>query len=134
MKELVKGIAAATILAPVASIIYQLVAWVVYNFNESELTLADMLLYRAMNAPFVILTTLIFITVYGLPIFLLLRKFNLANIITVAIVAITPWVIIDGFINKDIHHFIEFSWHSIVTGVVFWFFAKRTILYEPTSA
>ena len=126
MKNILKGIVLGSIVTPLATIAYQAVAWFVYGFGESNLKFIDMLIYGSGIGLFGIIVAIVALLSYGLPLFLLLRRFSLANWVAVIIFAVLPWVIIDGFINKDIHHFIEFSWYSIASGMTFWFFAQQS--------
>jgi riboflavin transporter FmnP len=134
MKRIIQGIALGTIIVPVATVIYQLVAWFAYGFGESDLAFTEMLTYGAMNSVFGAIVALVVLVVYGLPVFLLLRHFSLANWLAVVVFTVTPWVIIDGFINKDIHHFIEFSWYSLASGFSFWLLARHSIAGETVNA
>ena len=140
MKHLIKGIIFGSIILPVAGMIYQFVAWFVYGFSESIDTLFSSLIYGAIIGALGIPYGLIILIIYGLPLFLLsryfveFRCFGFASWFAVVICAILPWIYIDGFMNRDIHHFFEFTWYSfeftwysLVSGLVFWFFARKAV-------
>ena len=134
MKHIIKGIIFGSIVLPIAAVMYQFVAWFVYGFSESTFTFFGLLIYGASTGTFGILFALIFLVIYGLPLFLVSRYFGFASWLTVAIFAIFPWVIIDGFMNRNIHHFFEFTWYSLVSGSVFWFFARNAVNGKSENA
>tara|TARA_R110002072_G_C7617908_1_gene505652 strand:- start:123 stop:527 length:405 start_codon:yes stop_codon:yes gene_type:complete len=134
MKRIIQGIIFGTIIVPVATVIYQIVAWFAYGFEESDLAFKEMLIYGAMNGVFGSMFALVVLVVYGLPVFLLLRHFSLANWLSVVVFAVAPWVVIDGFINKDIHHFVEFSWYSLASAFAFWLLARQSIAGNSANA
>lgn len=119
---------------PLATVVYEAAAWFVYGFGESNLKFLDALIYGVLSGLFGVIVALAALLVYGLPLFLLLHRFKLANWLAVIIFAILPWIIVDGFINKDIHHFIEFSWYSIASGITFWFFAHKPTNLKAENA
>jgi|GEM_PF-5515933 len=73
------------------------------------------------------LVALILVLVYGLPLFLILRKFNLASYISVFLIAVTPWAIAFLLLEYMPDQFIEYSWYSLTSAYAFWFFAKKTV-------
>ena len=112
---------------PIATSIYGVGAWFAYGFAESEMTFLDLLTYHAMTGIPGAFFALGVLVVYALPLFFLLRRFGLANPVSVAIFSVLPWVVIDGFINQDIHHFIQFAWISLLSGFSFWLKARHAI-------
>ena len=127
MKNILLGILSGTLIVPIATILYQIVSWFRFDFSESNLSFTDMLGYGAFNGVFGAVFALVVLTIYGAPLFIILRHFNLANWLSVSIFCILPWVVVDGIMNKDIHHFIEFSWYSLASGFAFWYLARRSI-------
>lgn len=127
MKHIFIGILLGMVSVPVATSLYAIGAWFVYGGAGSKMTFLNYLSYHAMTGIPGALFALVVLTVYGLPLFLLLRRYGWANPISVVIFCILPWVIIDGFITHDIHHFIQFAWVSLFSGFAFWLKARRTI-------
>ena len=134
MKNILFGIILGSIVCPISATIFYLYIWLVYPIEDSNYTLGEWILGGAGIGLIGIAYAVIIIVVYGLPLFLMLRKLKLVNWLSCIVIALAPWVIIDGFINHDIKHFIEFSWYSLVSGGMFWFFARKTISHETTSA
>lgn len=127
MKHIIIGIILGVLAVPIATSLYGIGSWFAYGFADSKMTFLDLLSYHAMTGIPGALFGLGVLIVYGLPLFLILRRFNLANPVSVAIFCILPCVVIDGFINHDIHHFIKFSWVSLLSGFAFWYRARRSI-------
>lgn len=127
MKNIFIGILFGVLAVPIATSLYGVGAWFAYGFADSDMTFLDLLSYHAMTGIPGALFGLAVLIAYGLPLFLLLRRFKLANPVSVAIFCILPWAIIDGFINHDIHHFIQFAWVSLFSGFAFWFKARNSI-------
>jgi len=127
MKHIAIGITLGCFVVPVATVIFSIITWFAYGLNKFELGFIDTLIYGASTGVVGILFALIFLLIYGLPLFLILRHFNRANMRAVVIAAILPWVIVDGFMNQDLHHFFEFTWYSLVCALTFWFFARKSI-------
>ncbi|MFT7560882.1 MAG: Sec-independent protein secretion pathway component TatC [Flavobacteriales bacterium] len=113
MKHLLKAIIAATLAIPIAAILYQIVAWLAYGFYKSELEFTSILMLGAGKGVFGALLGFFFICLYGLPVFLILRYFEKTNLYIAIFVSISPWLVIDGLMNKNMHHGIEFSWYSL---------------------
>ena len=134
MKHIIQGVGLGTLVVPIATTLYHFVIWFAFGFNETAQTLPDMVMYGAMVGLPGAIFALGVLLLYGLPLFLLLRRFNLANWVSVAALAIAPWVVIDGFINQSIHHFIEFSWYSLASGFAFWLMARHSIAEQPSNA
>jgi len=133
MKYIIQGILLGAIAVPVATSLYAIGAWFVYGFAESDMTFVNLLSYHAMIGIPGALFALGALVVYGLPLFYLLRRFGWVNPISVAFFCIVPWAIIDGLLIQDVHHFVQFSWISLVSGFAFWSRARHTV-NEPRNA
>lgn len=73
--------------------------------------------------------TLLGVLFYGLPVFLLLRRFNQANIVTCTVTALFPWPI---FALLDTTQgassvYVQFAAYSLVSALSFWYFARRVV-------
>jgi hypothetical protein len=134
MKNIFYGILLGGLAVPIANSVYGIVAWVAYGSSDSNMTFLGLLSYHAITGFFGALVGLVVLSVYGLPLFLLLRRFKLANPVSVAVFCILPWVIIDGLIKHDIHHFIQFAWVSLFSGFAFWFKARNTLQRDEGNA
>lgn len=127
MKNILLGIIWGSIITPLSVVTLYVCIWFVFPGQVTSYSFIEWLLGAFVTGTNSIVYAAIFIVAYGLPIFLALRKFNLANNYTYIIVALLPWVIIDGFITNDIRHFIMYGWYSLASGGVFWIFARKTI-------
>jgi hypothetical protein len=131
MKNIGYGILAGCLVAPVSSVLHLLIhAAILSNlFAEGYFqTVASQFVAKLyIGATVGILISVISLLLYALPIFLLLRKFKLANKWMVLVFALAPWVVSDLIISQNYYHFIEFGLYSIISAFAFWYFAKRSV-------
>ena len=86
-----------------------------------------------LGAAFVSLVALIYsvpaVLLYGLPLFLILRTFQIANIFTCALVALASIAFAALYppIGATLGKLIAFSFFFLTSALGFWFFARRTI-------
>jgi len=69
------------------------------------------------------------VLLYGLPLFLLLRKYQRANIFTCVLVALAPILFAALYppMGASTGKLLTFSFFFLVSALGFWFFARRTL-------
>ena len=125
MKHILFGIFWGTVALPFAKVIYYLLVWYVFGGNAQGSLTSTNLAMIAFSDVKSIAGTAIILTLYATPIFFLSRLFGNTHRGIVAVFAILPWVILDLYVNRNLTHFIEYSWYSLVCGFVYWHFASQ---------
>ena len=75
------------------------------------------------------------VLLYGLPLFLLFRKFKLANLFTSVLSSLAPiaFAALSPPVAASIEQLLVFALFFLVSAFGFWFFARKTLSVETTS-
>jgi hypothetical protein len=69
---------------------------------------------------------------YGIPLFLLLRKYRIANVFSCCITAAVPSALIATLAGEPAF-LLQYGYISIVSALAFWLFARRALLQPNNS-
>ena len=129
-RVLIKGIVSGTIAVPIAVLIQSLV----YALLKGKPSFAD---FGDLASGIIawsvggVVVTLIALSLYGLPLFLLCRKLRLANIFSCLFFALLPSASLAISTGEAIY-FYQYGYLSVVCALGFWFFARRVAL-QPNN-
>lgn len=135
MNKIIKGVFAGSIVTPLTVVIATIFYWFVIPSRNSDYTLTDAITIGLASGFFGIIYTAAILTVYAVPMFLLLRLFNMANSASCIFFALLPAIIlfiltiplspdIQG-LKDAIYITLPIAWLSITSGMMFWKYAKE---------